>query len=261
MLRSLTTAATGMQAQELRMNVTANNLANAATTGFKKARAEFEDLMTEKLATANAPLEGQVAGSAPLEVGLGVKVGSTQRSFSQGDFITTENPFDVAIEGDGFLRVQRPNGTLAYTRAGNLRVDALGRLATQAGDLIEPRIQVPDDATDLRIARDGTVRARVAGREQPIELGRLEMTLFMNPTGLEGAGQNLLVETVASGPPTFVFPGERGAGELLQGVLEGSNVKAVDEMIALITTQRSYEMNSKVIQTADQMLQRLTNLR
>jgi flagellar basal-body rod protein FlgG len=261
MIRSLTTAATGMIAQELRMNVTANNLANASTTGFKRARAEFEELMTEKLVSANAPPTGQQAAPSPLEVGLGVKVGATQRNFSRGDVLVTNNDMDIYIEGDGFLKVTRPNGTLAYTRAGNLRVDGQGRLVTQGGLPLDPPVQIPDDAKKVTIGRDGTVAALTSARELPIDIGRIELATFINPAGLEGAGQNLLTETAGSGPPNFVTPGELGSGTISQGALENSNVKVVDEMIALVTTQRTYEMNSKVIQTADQMLQKLSNLR
>jgi len=261
MLRTLYTAATGMEAQQLKMDVTANNLANASTTGFKKGRAEFEDLISE---TLRAPQETAPNGGtepAPLQVGLGVKTGSTTKSWSQGDLLATQNPLDVAIEGDGFFRVQRPNGELAYTRAGNFRVDSLGRLVTQRGELVEPGIDIPAEARQITIQGDGTVLAQVDGSTGAQELGTIELSMFANPGGLLAIGGNLFTASVASGEPIHVRPGEQGAGGLSQGYLESSNVKAVEEMIDMISTQRAYELNSKVIQTADQMLQRLTSLR
>lgn len=259
MMRALYTAATGMNAQELKMQVTANNLSNASTTGFKKARAEFEDLLVENL----RPAESADKGGRPigLEVGLGVRAAGTSRSFATGDFINTQNPLDVAIEGNGFLPVRQRDGSLALTRAGNLRVDSVGALVTQQGLVVEPGITVPSDATSVTIGDDGRVRAVVPGRTEPQDLGVLELAMVENPGGLSATGQNLYVTTEASGRTEFVKPGEGGSGRFLQGFLEGSNVKTVEEMIDLITTQRAYEMQSKVIQTADQMLQRLTNLR
>lgn len=260
MMRALYTAATGMNAQELKMQVTANNLSNASTTGFKKARAEFEDLLVETLRPAEGPSAG---GGRPigLEVGLGVRAAGTSRSFSEGDLIGTQNPLDVAIEGQGFLPVRQQDGTLALTRAGNLRVNAEGSLVTQQGLAVEPGIRVPPETTELTIGEDGRVRATVPGRAQPQDLGVLELAMVENPGGLSAQGQNLFLPTEASGRTEMVKPGEGGSGRLLQGFVEGSNVKTVEEMIDLITTQRAYEMQSKVIQTADQMLQRLTNLR
>ncbi len=261
MLRSLYTAATGMEAQQLKLDTISNNLANASTTGFKKTRAEFEDMLAETVRSAGAPLPNGGNAPAPLEVGLGVKPAATTRSFSQGDLLNTQNPLDVALEGTGFLQVQRPDGSTAYTRAGNLRIDGEGRLTTQRGELLIPHMTVPRDATKLTIQPDGTVLAQISGREDAAELGTIELAMFQNPGGLESIGGNLLVESAASGEVILARPGEHGAGSLSQGYLEGSNVKAVEEMIDMISTQRSYELNSKVIQTADQMLQRLTNLR
>ncbi|HYG66682.1 MAG TPA: flagellar basal-body rod protein FlgG [Anaeromyxobacteraceae bacterium] len=261
MLRSLTTAATGMEAQQLRMDTIANNLANANTTGFKKVRAEFEDLLSETLRGAEAPDPRGGTSPAPLQVGLGVRPASTTRDFGQGELLSTGNPLDVAIEGDGFFRVIRPSGEPAYTRAGNFRVDASSRLVTQRGELVDPEITIPPDAVELTIQPDGLVLARIASQAQPQELGQLELVTFPNAGGLEAIGGNLLLETAGSGEAIPVRPGEQGVGSLAQGHLEGANVKAVEEMIDMITTQRAYELNSKVIQTADQMLQRLTNLR
>jgi flagellar basal-body rod protein FlgG len=261
MLRSLYTSATGMEAQQLKMDTIAHNLANTSTTGFKKVRAEFEDLLSETVRGAAAPDPAGGTPPTPLQVGLGVRAGSTSRSFSQGELIATRNPLDVAIEGDGFFRVSRPGGQLAYTRAGNFRVDAAGRLVTARGEPLDPDLTVPPDAIDLAIRPDGVVFARVPGRDAPEEIGQLEIVRFPNVGGLEAIGGNLLVPTAGSGEPVVARPGEEGAGTLAQGYLEGANVKAVEEMIEMITTQRAYELNSKVIQTADQMLQRLVNLR
>jgi flagellar basal-body rod protein FlgG len=261
MMRSLYTAATGMDAQQTKMDTIANNLANANTTGFKKTRADFEDLLSE---TIRSPQEATPQGGvapAPLQVGLGVRTAATTRSFSQGDFSQTDNPMDVAIEGAGFFRVTRSNGELGYTRAGNFKVDSEGRFVTQRGELVEPRITVPQNATSVTISADGNVTAAVPGEVRPQELGQLELVTFVNPAGLEAIGGNMYVETTASGVPTISRPGENGTGAVTQGFLESSNVKAVEEMVSMISTQRSYELNSKVIQTADQMLQRLTNLR
>jgi flagellar basal-body rod protein FlgG len=261
MLRSLYTAATGMEAQQLKMDTISNNLANTNTTGFKKVRAEFEDLFSETLRGASAPEAGGGGEPSPLQVGLGVRTGSTQRSFAQGDMLNTQNPMDVAIEGAGFLKVQRPSGELAYTRAGNLRVDGQGRITTQRGEVLDPEVTVPAETTALTIRPDGTVLAKVSGSEEAQEVGQLELTVFTNPAGLEALGGNLFSASSAAGEAVHTRPGEQGAGTLAQGYLEGANVKAVEEMIDMIATQRAYEMNSKVIQTADQMLQRLTSLR
>jgi len=261
MLRSLYTAATGMEAQQLRMDVISNNLANTSTTGFKKVRAEFEDLLSETLHGAAAPDPRGGTSPSPLQVGLGVRTGSTTRSFSQGDMQATHNQLDLAVEGDGFFRVQRPDGSLAYTRAGNFRVDAMGRLVTQRGELVDPEITFPADTISVDVRADGTVSARVSNQDAPQELGRLQLHTFPNATGLEAIGGNLFIQTVASGESLTMNPGEQGAGSLAQGYLEGANVKAVEEMIDMIAVQRAYELNSKVITTADQMLQRLTQMR
>ncbi|MBI5494562.1 MAG: flagellar basal-body rod protein FlgG [Deltaproteobacteria bacterium] len=258
MLKSLYTAATGMDAQQTRMDVIANNLANASTTGFKKARAEFDDLLSETVRAARS-LDGR--GGAAVEVGAGVRLGATTRFFSQGDMVATQSPTDLAIEGDGFFAVERPDGQLAYTRAGAFRVDAAGRLTTLQGDTVEPGFTVPQNATALTVQPDGRVHVLVPGRTDPVDLGQVELATFTNPGGLRAIGGNLLAATEDSGEAQRVRPGEDGAGSLAQGYLEGSNVKAVEEMIDLIVTQRAFEMNSKVIQTGDQMLQRLTNLR
>ena len=261
MLRSLYTAATGMEAQQTKMDVIAHNLANTNTTGFKKSRAEFEDLLSDTIRSSGTP--GAQGGGQPsaLQVGLGVRTVATTKSFQPGDMIASNNPLDLAIEGPGFFRIQRTNGEFGYTRAGNFRVDATGRICTQSGEVLEPGITVPQETTQLTITPEGKVLAKVPGQDEPNEVGTVELTMFANPGGLEALGGNMMIATAASGEPINVKPGEQSAGSLSQGFLEGANVKAVEEMIDMITTQRAYEMNSKVIQSADQMLQKLTNLR
>ena len=262
MMRSLYTAATGMDAQQTKMDTIANNLANANTTGFKKSRADFEDLLSETIRSPGAPSAQGGTAPVPLQVGLGVRTSGTSRSFSQGDAEATENPLDLAIQGDGLFRVTQPNGELAYTRAGNFKVDAEGRLVTMRGELVEPQISFPKDTTKVTISEQGVVSIETSATTgKPHEVGQLELATFVNSAGLSAIGGNLFVETAASGAAIIGRPGEQGAGSIRQGALEGSNVRAVEEMVAMISTQRSYELNSKVIQTADQMLQKLTNLR
>ncbi len=261
MLRSLYTAATGMDAQQLRMDVISNNLSNASTTGFKKTRADFEELFSDTLRTAGAPDPGGGSSPNPVQIGLGVRSGSTSRSFAQGELSNTGNPTDLAIQGNGFFRVQLPSGDPAFTRAGNFTLDATGRLVTAHGEVVDPGITVPPNTTNLTIKPDGTVSATVAGRTDPVDLGQLELSTFTNPAGLSSIGNNLFVQTVGSGDAQSLRPGEQGAGTLSQGMLEGANVSAVTEMVDMIACQRAYELNSKIIQTADQMLQRLTSLR
>ena len=260
MMRCLYTAATGMEAQQTKLDVIANNLANTSTTGFKRARADFEDLLSETIRSATAPTPQGGGRPEALQVGLGVRTATTTRSFAQGDMTATQNPLDLAIEGGGFFRIQRANGDFAYSRAGNLRVDATGRLVTQLGEVVDPGMTIPQDATAITIRADGAVLVAVPGKVDPTELGSLHLALFTNPGGLDALGNNLFGATSASGDPILVKPGEQGAGSISQGYLENANVQAVQEMVDMITTQRAYEMNSKVIQSADQMLQRLTQL-
>jgi flagellar basal-body rod protein FlgG len=261
MIRSLYSAASGMEAQERRMDTISNNLANSSTTGFKKSRADFEDVLYETVKAAGAPDPNGGVNPAPAQVGLGVRNVATTRSQASGDLLTTQNPYDVAIEGTGYFRVIKPSGEFAFTRAGNFRVDGMGRLVTQRGELVDGNVSVPLEAQSVTIRADGNVSARMPGKDEAQELGRLELTMFTNPSGLEALGGNLYSAGEAAGQQMQVRPGEMGSGTLAQGFLESSNVKAVEEMVDLISTQRAYELNSKVIQTADQMLQRLTNLR
>ncbi len=261
MLRSLYTAATGMEAQQLKMDVIANNLANTNTTGFKKVRAEFEDLLSETIRGGEAPDPRGGSNPTPLQCGLGVRTGSTARNFGQGDLINTGNPLDLAIQGAGFFRIQRPSGDYGYTRAGSFRADSTGRIVDGNGNSIDPAITLPTDTTQVTIKGDGTVWVTEAANTVPQQVGQIQLYTFANPGGLEAVGGNLLVQTAASGDPTEAKPGETGAGTLAQSYLEGANVRAVDEMVEMIATQRAYELNSNVIKTADQMLQRVTNIR
>ncbi len=261
MLRSLYTAATGMEAQQLKMDVISNNLANTNTTGFKKVRAEFADLLSETIRGGEAPDPRGGTNPTPLQCGMGVRTGSTTRNYGQGELLSTGNAFDLAIQGGGFFRVLRANGEYGYTRAGNFRADATGRLVTVNGESLDPEITLPAETMQVTVRADGVVLAKVAANTDPQEVGQLQLYDFPNPGGLEAIGGNLLVQSPASGEPTAAMPGESGAGTLAQGYLEGANVKAVEEMIEMISTQRAYELNSNVIKTADQMLQRVTNLR
>jgi flagellar basal-body rod protein FlgG len=260
MFRSLNVAATGMVAQETKLDTIANNLANSNTAGYKRQDAEFEDLLYQNVRGATPNAAGGAAPSG-VEVGSGVRVVATPRSFAQGTIQQTGNPLDIAIEGSGFLAVTRPSGDVAYTRTGNLKVDAQGKLCTSDGLAVEPPITVPVDATSITISSDGTVSATSAGQRQPTQLGQLQLVTFPNPTGLTGLGHNLFAPSNASGEPTSGTPGQDGRGTILQGAVEGSNVEMVSEMVALIRTQRAYEINSKVISAADEMLRNATQVR
>ncbi|QDG51353.1 flagellar basal-body rod protein FlgG [Persicimonas caeni] len=259
MYKALRTAASGMQAQQRKIDVTANNIANANTTGFKSSRAEFQELLYEKTRNAGDPN----AGGAPtnLEVGSGVRTAATQKSFSQGNLEATDNPLDIAVEGNGFFKVVQQNGQPAYTRVGSFRVDANGQIVNADGLQLEPNINVPEEATSITIGRDGRVSVVMADDPAEVEIGQLELANFANPAGLDSLGRGLFAETVASGPERMGLPGEGSTGALSQGYLETSNVEVTEEMISMIVSQRSYELNSKVIRTADEMLQSTTNIR
>ena len=254
MLDSLYTAASGMLAQQTGMDAIANNLANANTVAFKAGRTAFEDLLYPELGPRRAAVQGQ-------QMGLGVAVAAIQTQMAQGALQATSSLTDVAIEGQGFLAVQRADGTRAYTRAGNLTVDASGQLVTAAGNVVQPRLAIPaaTDLSSLAIAGDGAVKARVAGVERT--LGRLDLTMFPNPHGLESVGGNLFVQSANSGAPQAGVPGTGGRGLIRQGALEMSNVNAVDEMVTMITTQRTYESVAKVVSASDEMLNTANQLR
>lgn len=248
MFRSLHIAATGMAAQEAQLDTIANNLANANTAGFKKQDTQFEDLLYQ---TVRAPSAQE--GTGLVQLGSGARVVATSRSFAQGPIQQTGNPLDVAIEGSGFLKIVREDGTEAYTRAGSLKLDATGRLVDAGGLPIDPGIVVPTDAANVVIASDGRVTAEIAGQTAPVELGKLGLATFPNPAGLSAIGHNLFAATTASGEPSVGDAGTDGRGRFMQGAVEGSNVEMVGEMIGLIRAQRAYEINSKVISAADEM--------
>ena len=254
MLRALSTAATGMEAQELQMDVIANNLANVNTAGFKKARSEFQDLLYENIKSAGAVNGDGTQTPTGLQVGQGVQPVATLRQFTMGDLKQTGNSLDLAIEGNGFFQVQQPSGQVGYTRDGSFKSDAQGRLVTSSGFLLEPAITIPADATNVAVAADGTVSVMRADSNTAVQIGQISTVQFANPAGLEAQGHNLLTESPASGTPQVVVPGSNGSGRISQGYVEMSNVKVVEEMIDLISAQRAYETNSKVIQAADEML-------
>lgn len=261
MIRSLWIAKTGLESQQTNMDVISNNLANVNTTGFKRSRAVFEDLMYQTIRQPGAQVGAANQLPSGLQVGTGVRTVATERIHSQGNLKDTGNSMDIAIQGKGFLQVEMPDGTFAYTRDGSLQVDQNGQLVTAGGYPIQPPINIPDNALTITIARDGTVSVTQPGATGTnVQIGQLQLSTFINPTGLQSAGENLYVETDASGPANFAQPGLDGAGLVLQQYTETSNVNVAEELVNMITTQRAYEMNSKAIQTSDQMLARLTQL-
>jgi flagellar basal-body rod protein FlgG len=261
MIRSLWTAASGMQAQTASIDVIANNLANVNTTGFKRSRADFQDLLYETMRSAGASAAGDSQVPTGIQVGHGTRLVATQKVFVQGDFQNTQNELDMAIEGEGFFQITQANGDIAYSRAGNFKIDSEGRLVTPDGLMMEPEITIPTDALAVSIATDGTVSVMQPGQSDPSEIGTVELARFVNPAGLDSIGRNLYLKTAASGEATTGTPGEDGFGTLAQGYLEMSNVSVVDEMVNMITAQRAYEINSKAIQAADEMLQAANNLK
>ncbi|HMM84218.1 MAG: flagellar basal-body rod protein FlgG [Gammaproteobacteria bacterium] len=260
MIRSLWISKTGMEAQQTQLDTISHNLANVGTNGFKKGHVVFEDLIYQNLRQAGAASGEQGMLPTGLQVGLGVRPVATSRTFTQGNLQQTGNNLDLAIKGQGFFQVQRADGSTAYTRDGAFQVDANGQLVTNNGELVQPGITVPPNAQSLTIAADGTVSASVPGQAQPQVLGQLQLASFVNPAGLDPLGGNLFGETAASGAPNAGEPGADGLGQLQQGFVETSNVNVVEELVAMIQTQRAYELNSKAIQTSDQMLQRLAQL-
>ena len=261
MIRSLWTAASGMQAQTTSIDVISNNLANVNTAGFKRSHTDFQDLLYETMRPPGVSAGGNSQVPTGIQIGHGTRTVSTHKIFMQGDFQHTQNELDMAIEGQGFFQVIQPNGTVSYSRAGNFKIDSEGRIVTPDGFLMEPEITIPTDALAVSIGTDGTVSVLQAGQNQPSEIGTLQLARFVNPAGLQSIGRNLFVETAASGNPTVGTPGEDGFGTIAQGYLEMSNVSVVDEMVNMITAQRAYEINSKAIQAADDMLQTANNLK
>ena len=263
-VQTLYTAATGMQALETKLDVIANNMANVNTTGFKKDRANFEDLFYRQVRLPGAQDADGNRSPTGVEVGLGVRVGSTQTNHEQGAFETTNGQLDFAIEGDGFFSVQDPNGDFLYTRSGNFGVNANQQLVLGSaynGYLVEPSITIPPEATDIVVTSDGQVSIRTQASPNLQPVAQLSLTRFINPDGLLKLGDNLYKETDASGTATLGNPGKEGYGSIRQGFLEASNVEPVNELIDLITTQRAFELNSQVVQAGDQLMQTVANLR
>jgi flagellar basal-body rod protein FlgG len=260
MIKSLWISKTGLDAQQTQLDVISNNLANVSTTGFKRARVAFEELLYQNMRQAGANSSQQTNLPTGLQTGTGVRPTATPRMFTQGNLQSTGNQYDVAINGNGFFQVQMPDGTTAYTRDGSFHVDSNGQLVTVNGFALQPSITVPNNALAVTIGRDGTVTATIPGTAQPQNIGTLQLASFTNPAGLESKGQNMFVETQASGTPSANTPGTNGMGLLQQGYLETSNVNVVEELVTMIQTQRAYEINSKAIQTSDQMLARLSQL-
>ncbi|UPG86893.1 flagellar basal-body rod protein FlgG [Luteibacter aegosomatis] len=258
MFTSLWIAKTGLDAQQTRMDVVSNNLANTNTTGFKRARAEFEDLTYQNRGQAGAQTTEQTQSPTGLMIGTGVRVVGTQKMFEQGGTQQTDNPYDVAINGRGFLQVTLPDGTVGYSRDGSLKRDQDGQIVTNDGYPLEPAITVPANATSLTIGKDGTVSVVTPGNPAAQQIGQIQLADFTNPAGLEPRGDNLYLETAASGAPQTGTAGLNGLGTLEQNSLETSNVNVVEEMVNMIETQRAYEMNSKAISASDQMLQFIT---
>ena len=260
MIRSLDIAKTGLEAQQTQLDVISNNLANVGTSGFKRSRAVFEDLLYQTVRQPGAQSSQQTQLPSGLQVGTGVRPVTTERIHTQGNLTQTGNSLDVAISGKGFFQVTLPDGTTAYTRDGSFQLDQQGQLVTSSGYPVAPAITIPANAQTITIGRDGTVSVTQQGQSAATQVGTLQVANFVNPTGLESRGENLYVETASSGTPSTNTPGTNGVGTLSQGYIEASNVNVVEELVNMIQTQRSYEINSKAVTTSDQMLQRLTQM-
>jgi flagellar basal-body rod protein FlgG len=260
MIRSLWIAKTGLDAQQTQLDVISNNLANVNTSGFKRSRAVFEDLLYQTLRQPGAQSSEQTQLPTGLQVGTGTRAAATERMFTQGNLQQTGNSLDVAIDGAGFLQVQLPDGTTAYTRDGSLHLDSQGQVVTSSGYPLQPPITIPPNAVTTTIGRDGTVSIVAPGSATPVQVGTIQLAQFINPAGLQSRGENLYLETAASGVPNPNTPGVNGLGVLNQGYIETSNVNVVEALVNMIQTQRAYEINSKAVQTSDQMLQRLSQL-
>lgn len=261
MIKSLNTAATGMAAQQTNMDVIANNIANSSTNGFKRSRAEFEDLMYQTQKEPGAVTGMNAVSPNGVQVGLGVRTAAIQKDFANGNAAVTKNPLDLQVEGSGFFQVMTPDGEIAYTRDGSFKKDATGRVVDKNGNFLQPEITIPPNVSGIEVAPSGEVRTIVGLGDAPQQIGQIDLTTFVNPAGLRAVGKNLFMQSPASGQPVQNRPGLNGTGYLAQGQLETSNVNIVDEMVNMITAQRAYETNSKVIQASDQMLQSVNNLR
>jgi flagellar basal-body rod protein FlgG len=260
MIRALYTAASGMTAQQTNIDNTAHNLANVNTTGFKKARVEFEDLVYEQVRGAGSPNSTSTETPIGLEIGLGTRAVGTARDFATGNLKTTNGPLDLAVQGNGFFQVTLPDGRTAYTRAGAFHLNAEGLVVTAEGYSLEPQISIPSDATSISISKEGVVSVAIAGQQAPQQVGTIELATFQNAPGLQALGGNFFAVTTASGEPTTGVPGTESMGTVAQGFLEESNVSIVEEMINMILGQRAYEANSRVVRTADEMLAQVNNL-
>ncbi|PYY68110.1 flagellar basal-body rod protein FlgG [Pseudomonas jessenii] len=258
MLPALWVAKTGLSAQDTNLTTISNNLANVSTTGFKRDRAEFQDLLYQIKRQPGAQSTQDSELPSGLQLGTGVRIVGTQKNFTAGSLQTTEQPLDMAIDGRGFFQILQPDGTTSYTRDGTFHLDSNGQIVNASGFALEPAVVIPNDAQTFTVGRDGTVSITVAGNPAAQVIGNLQTADFINPAGLQAVGNNLFLETAASGAPQVGTPGLNGFGTMLQNTLETSNVSTVEEMVNMITTQRAYEMNSKVISTADQMLSFVT---
>jgi len=259
-IRALYTAASGMNAQQANIDNIANNLANVNTSGFKKSRVEFEDLVYQKIKAAGSPSSSEGESPVGLEAGLGSRAVATSRNFTSGNLRSTGSSLDLAVEGGGFFQVSLPGGETGYTRAGMFHVNGQGEVVTNEGYALQPNLNIPANATSITISKDGIVSVTVPGQGTPQQVGTLELAQFQNPAGLEARGGNIYVVTNASGDPTTGVPGTDGLGTLVQGFVEDSNVSVVEEMVNMILGQRAYEANSKVIRAADEMLQQVNGL-
>ncbi|CAH0181377.1 flagellar basal-body rod protein FlgG [Erwinia aphidicola] len=260
MIRSLWIAKTGLDAQQTNMDVIANNLANVSTNGFKRQRAVFEDLMYQTMRQPGAQSSDQTTLPSGLQIGTGTRPVATERLHNQGNLSQTDSSKDVAINGQGFFSVLMPDGTTAYTRDGSFQTDQNGQLVTNAGFPVQPAITIPANSLSMTVSRDGVVSVTQQGQTNPVQVGQLTLSTFVNDAGLESMGENLYQETQASGAPTESNPGNNGAGTLYQGYVETSNVNVAEELVSMIQTQRAYEINSKAVSTSDQMLAKLTQL-
>jgi flagellar basal-body rod protein FlgG len=249
------TAATGMEAQALNIDTIAHNLANINTTGFKARRAEFHDLIYQNMRQAGVSSTATTEIPVSLQIGLGTRPVATAMNLKQGDFVQTQNPLNMVIRGQGFFQISMPDGDIAYTRNGNFHLNNEGSIVTSEGDLLDPQITIPEDQTGIYVGADGVVSVTTPGSTTPQQVGQIQIVTFQNPGGLESIGDNLMKQTQASGEPIVGTPGENGLGSLLSGFVEQSNVSVVEEMVAMIVSQRAYEANSKVIRTADEMFQ------
>jgi flagellar basal-body rod protein FlgG len=260
MIRALYTAASGMSAQQTNIDNVAHNLANVNTTGFKKSRVEFEDLVYDQTKVPGAPTSATGEAPVGLETGLGVRPVATSRDFGRGNLKATNGPLDLAIEGDGFFQVQLPTGETAYTRSGTFHLNGEGAIVTNEGFQIEPNVSVPANATSISVSKDGIVSVSVPGQSGSQQVGTIEVASFQNPAGLKAQGENLFLATTASGEPQVGAPGSDARGMIVQGFVEDSNVSVVEEMVNMILGQRAYEANSKVIKAADEMLSQINQI-